>query len=68
MISYLELLGLSSDADWIHHGNEDGYVTQGAAHAAGYADTQRIMGTFCELDCSYILILCSCKENVRPQR
>lgn len=62
-VSYLELLGLSSHADWIHHGDKDGYVTQRASHAACYTDTQRIIGTFNELNCSGILMLWSCKET-----
>lgn len=62
-MSYLELLCLSSQADGVHHGDKDGDITQGAAHAPRYADTQRITGTFNELDCSGVLMLWSCEEK-----
>lgn len=56
-VSYLEILGLSSQSDGIHHGDEDGDVAQGAAHSARYADAQRISGAFSELHCSDFLML-----------
>lgn len=46
---YLELLGLSGQADGIHHGDEDGDVPERTAHSACNTYTQRISGTFSEL-------------------
>lgn len=58
----LELLGLSSQAHRIHHGDEDGYVAQGAAHAACYTDAKRITGAFGELHCSGLRTVQSWRE------
>lgn len=57
--SYLQLLRLSGNSDRVHHGDEDGDVAQGAAHAAGYANAQGIVRPFGELDCSDVLTLWS---------
>lgn len=65
-MSYLELLGLSCHSDRVHHGDKDGYVTQRAPDAACYADPQRIIGTFSELNCSGVLMLRSCAEANMP--
>ena len=68
-VSYLELLGLSSHTNGIHHGDKDGYVTQRTPDTTCYTDTQRLIGTFSEFNCSGVLFLWSCKEanmqNVR---
>lgn len=61
-ISYLELLGLSSHAHWVHHGDEDGNVPQRAPHTSCYTDTQRVTGTFSELHRAGILMLWSWKH------
>jgi len=60
---YLELLCLSCQADGIHHGDKDGDITQGAAHAPRYADTQRIAGTFNELNRPGVLMIGSCERS-----
>lgn len=65
LVSYLEFLGLSGQANRVHHGDEDGYVTQGAAHAACYTDPQRIIRTFSELHCPRVLMLWSWGAEIK---
>lgn len=56
--SHLQL-GLSGQADGVHHSDEDGDVAQRAAHAARDADAQRIAGAFGQLHRSDVLMFCS---------
>lgn len=54
---HLEVLRLSGQAHGVHHGDEDGDVTQRAAHPARYTDAQRISGAFGELHRPDVLMI-----------